>query len=146
MEHNKQPIEILLADDQDTDAFFIEQAFSQSMITNNVHWVKDGQEVLDFLNGHNGHENKPRPHLIVMDIKMPRKDGMETLKELKAHAEHKDIPVIIMSGSQAMSDVKEAYANYANAYVSKSNGFEDMMALISAMEKFWFLKARLPQA
>jgi CheY-like chemotaxis protein len=145
MLNNEQPVEILIADDQETDAFFVEQAFGQSTLTNNVHWVKDGQEVIDFLNQANGFEGRPRPHLIIMDIKMPRKDGIEALVEIKNSDRHKDIPVIIMSGSQAMEDVVAAYRTYANAYVPKANGFEDMIAFVSAVEKFWFLKAKLPQ-
>jgi chemotaxis family two-component system response regulator Rcp1 len=76
---------------------------------------------------------------------MPRKDGIEALVEIKNSDRHKDIPVIIMSGSQAMEDVVAAYRTYANAYVPKANGFEDMIAFVSAVEKFWFLKAKLPQ-
>jgi two-component system, chemotaxis family, response regulator Rcp1 len=142
---NSQPVEILIADDQESDAFFVEQAFGQSSVANNVHWVKDGQEVLDFLNLENGYDTVPRPHLIIMDIKMPRKDGIETLAEIKSSERHKDIPVIIMSGSHAMEDVISAYRLQANAYVPKANGFEDMIAFVGAVEKFWFLKARLPQ-
>lgn len=142
---NDQPLEILIADDQETDAFFIEQAFGQSTLANNVHWVHDGQAVLDFLNRESAYADAPRPHLIIMDIKMPRKDGIEALVEIKNDERHKDIPVIIMSGSQAMEDVVAAYRTYANAYVPKSNGFEDMIAFVNAVEKFWFLKAKLPQ-
>ena len=144
-QNNTQPIKVLVAEDQETDAFFVEQAFGQSSIQNQVFWVKDGQEVIDFLNKAGDYASAPRPDLIFLDIKMPRKDGHETLSEIKAHPDFRAIPVIMMSGSQAMDDVVKAYKNYANAYVSKSNGFDDMLQFVESIEKFWFLKARLPQ-
>ncbi|MCB9983883.1 MAG: response regulator [Rhodospirillales bacterium] len=143
---NSEPIQILMAEDQETDAFFVEQAFAQSKIENVVHWVRDGQEVMDFLSGEGKYEQQPRPHLIILDIKMPRKDGMETLEEIKGDERLKDIPVLIMSGSQAPDDVLKAYKKHANAYVAKTNGFDDMLSFVEAVEKFWFMRARLPQA
>lgn len=144
MTNNLQPIHILIADDQETDSFFMGQAFGHSTIENVVHIVKDGQEALDFLMHAPGFEDKPRPHLIVMDINMPRKGGVEALSEIKADKTLCDIPVIIVSGSQAPDDIVRSYKNHANAYVPKSNGFEDMLNFVNAIEKFWFVQARLP--
>ena len=143
--NNIAPIKILIAEDQETDAFFIEQAFGQAKIENEVYWVKDGQEVLDFLNKCGNYPDAPCPDLIFLDIKMPKKDGHETLAAIKTDPALKQIPVIMMSGSQAMEDIVKSYKNHANAYVSKSNGFEDMLQFVEAIEKFWFLSARLPQ-
>jgi len=145
MQNNMQPIQILIAEDQETDAFFVEQAFGQSKVANVVHWVKDGQEVINFLQQTGQYHDKPRPHLIILDIKMPLKDGYETLTEIKGDQELCDIPVVVMSGSQASDDVERSYKHQANAYVPKSNGFEDMLDFVNAIEKFWFVKARLPQ-
>lgn len=144
-QNNTQPIKVLIAEDQETDAFFVEQAFGQSKVENQVFWVKDGQEVMDFLNKEGDFATSPRPDLIFLDIKMPRKDGHETLNEIKTSDTFREIPVIMMSGSQAMDDVVKSYRNHANAYVSKSNGFDDMLQFVESIEKFWFLKARLPQ-
>lgn len=144
-ENNIAPIQVLIAEDQETDAFFIEQAFGQAKIENQVYWVKDGQEVMDFLNHDGDYVDAPRPDLIFLDIKMPRKDGHETLQAIKTSSDLMEIPVIMMSGSQAMEDVIKSYRNHANAYVSKSNGFDDMLQFVESIEKFWFLKARLPQ-
>lgn len=145
IENNILPIKILIAEDQETDAFFIEQAFGQANLDNEVFWVKNGQEAIDFLKKCDGFSESPRPDLIFLDIKMPLKDGHETLIEIKTDDDLRDIPVIMMSGSQALDDVHNAYRNHANAYVSKSNGFEDMLQFVDAIEKFWFLKAKLPQ-
>lgn len=143
--NNIAPIRVLIAEDQETDAFFIEQAFGQAKIENEVFWVKDGQEVIDFLKKSGNFLDAPRPDLIFLDIKMPRKDGHETLSAIKTDPSFQEIPVIMMSGSQAMDDIVKAYRNHANAYVSKSNGFEDMLQFVESIEKFWFLNARLPQ-
>lgn len=144
-QNNTPPIKVLIAEDQETDAFFVEQAFGQSNVENQVFWVKDGQEVMDFLNKAGEFVSSPRPDLIFLDINMPRKDGHETLHDIKTNESFKAIPVIMMSGSQAMDDVVKSYENHANAYVSKSNGFDDMLQFVESIEKFWFLKARLPQ-
>ncbi len=138
------PIQILVVDDQDADAFFIEQAFNQSQIENKVHKVKSGDEAISFLKKTGDHVEAPRPHLIILDLKMPQKDGHEILAEIKGDEEFRDIPIVVMSASLEESDVQAAYRNHANAYVPKCNGFEDMLDFVSAIEKFWFLKARLP--
>ena len=143
--HNMMPIEILVAEDEETDAFFVQQAFEQSKVKNNVHLVKDGQEAINFLTNTNGYEDAPKPHLIFLDIKMPRKDGHEALKEIKAIPELRHIPVIILSGSKAHDDVRKSYENFASAHVPKSSGFNDMLEFINCVESFWFSRAILPQ-
>ena len=143
MSHNIQPIHILIAEDEETDAFFIEQAFGQSSVQNVVHWVKDGQEVMNFLSNSDD-EEQPRPHMIILDINMPGKNGHDVLAEIKENPELCDIPVVMMSSSNKTEDVIQSYKHHANAYVPKSNGFQDMTDFVSAMEKFWFMQARLP--
>jgi len=144
MQCHIEPIQILIAEDQETDAFFIEQAFGQAKVKNAVHWVKDGQETIEFLKKEGVFSEKPRPHLIILDINMPRKDGYQTLVEIKQHDDFKDIPVIMMSASQDPEDILKCYKNHANAYIPKNNGFEDMLEFVNAIEKFWFMKACLP--
>lgn len=138
------PIQILIVDDQDADAFFIEQAFNQSQIENSVHKATSGDDAMDFLKKKGPHENAPRPHLIILDLQMPEKDGHAILGEIKGDADFCDIPVVVMSASLKEDDVKAAYKNHANAYVPKCNGFEDMLDFVNAIERFWFLKVRLP--
>lgn len=146
MYHNIQPIEVLIAEDEETDAFFVEQAFGQSKLNINVHWVKDGQEVVDFLNKSGDFEGAIRPHLVILDIHMPRKTGLEALEEIKGSDDLKDIPVIVVSGSLDRSDIDMAYKLHANAYMPKANGFENMSSFLSCIEDFWFVKACLPTA
>ena len=145
MHNNTPPIEILIAEDEDTDAFFVTQAFGQAKIENNVHWATDGQKIMDFLHRCGEYADAPRPHLIILDIKMPNKDGYEVLAEIKGDEALCDIPVIIMSASHSSEDIVKAYKHHANAYVPKANGLENMMEFVNAIEQFWFMKARLPQ-
>lgn len=143
--HNSLPIEILIAEDEETDAFFIQQAFEQAEHKNNVHIVKDGEEVLSYLRQEGSYQGTPVPNIIFLDINMPRKDGHQTLLEIKESEEFKHIPVIIMSSSKADSDVRKSYSNYACAHIPKSNGFPEMLELVSSVDKFWFSRAVLPQ-
>ena len=144
-QNNTPPITVLIAEDQETDAFFVEQAFGQSKVENNLFWVKDGQEVMAFLQRDASYVSAPRPDLILLDLEMPRQNGHDTLEAIKRDESLRDIPVIIISGSQDTKDVERAYQNHANAYIPKSNGFDDMLEFVEAIEKFWFLQARLPQ-
>lgn len=145
MLNNLTPFEILIADDQETDAFFVEQAFNQSKIDNIVHRVHDGNEVLDFVRKQGDFVNAPRPSLIILDLSMPGKSGFEALKEIKEDKDLCDIPVIIMSAKQDQADINRAYKLHANAFIPKSNGFENMLDFVQSIESFWFLKARLPK-
>ena len=144
MSHNTQPIHILIADDAETDAFFVEQAFGQSSVQNVVHWVKDGKEVMNFLTKNGEYKDQPRPHMIILDINMPGKSGHDVLAEIKQNENLCGIPVVMMSSSNKTEDILQCYQNHANAYVPKCNGFEDMTEFVKAIEKFWFIQARLP--
>ena len=145
MQNNTPPIQILIAEDLETDAFFIEQAFGQSKVENKTHRVKDGAGIISFLKKQDDYADAPRPHIIIMDMKMQGKDGLKALKEVKKSKDFRDIPVIVFSASNESGDIANAYAAYANAYIPKSNGFENMQTFVSAIEDFWFLRARLPQ-
>lgn len=141
----KTPIEILIAEDEETDAFFIQQAFAQAKHKNNVYVVKDGEEVMNFLNKSSGYEDKPAPNMIFLDINMPKKDGHQTLAEIKQSNKFKHIPVVIMSSSKAEKDVRKSYSNFACAHIPKSNGFPEMLDLVNSVDLFWFGKAILPK-
>lgn len=143
--NNSLPIEILIAEDEETDAFFIQQAFEQAEHKNNVHVVKDGEEAMCFLRREGAYKNAPVPNMIFLDINMPRKDGHQTLLEIKESPDFKHIPVVIMSSSKADRDVRKSYSNFACAHIPKSTGFPEMLELVNAVDKFWFGRAILPQ-
>lgn len=130
-------LEILIAEDQDADAFFIEQAFKKSDIPARLHFVRDGQEAVDFVLGRGKFEDMPQPHMIIMDINMPRKNGHEALWEIKSLPEYKDVPIIMLSGSTSEDDIRQSLENHASAYFPKATGMEGMSALVNNIEKFW---------
>lgn len=142
---NKTPIEILLVEDQEADIMFTLQAFSHSRVDNNIHTVRNGEEALAFLLRTGEYAEAPRPHLILLDVNMPRKGGIETLREIKANKDLFNIPVIILTSSKDEKDIRAAYDNHANAYVPKQVGFLDMLDFVKKVEDFWLFTARLPQ-
>lgn len=144
--HNKAPVQILVAEDEETDAFFVKKAFEQAEFKNDVHLVKNGEEALDFLYRRNGHENAPFPHIIFLDINMPLKNGHDALIEIKSSEEFRHIPVIMLSSSKAQEDVSKSYTNYASAHVPKANGFPDMIDLVNCVQQFWFQRTVLPNS
>ncbi len=137
---------VLLAEDDETDALFARQAFEHARAKLRLHIVSDGRELIKFLNNEDDYDESPRPNLIIIDINMPKLNGIETLKIIKApDSKFKDIPVIMLSGSNADSDIRESYANYANAYMMKSVGFTDMIEFINCIESYWISKVELPR-
>lgn len=145
MQNFDGPIEVLLAEDEDTDSFFLVNALENSSERLVVHLVRDGEQALDFLNRRGEYESCPRPHLILLDVNMPRKCGFQVLKEIKSDPQLKAIPVIMISGSRSEDDIVRSYKNFASAYVSKSKTLDDMQSLVKSLEHFWFQQAHLPQ-
>lgn len=138
------PIDILIAEDEQTDAFFLQHAFEKAPAEYNVHVVHDGEHAIDFLLNRSGYGAAPRPKMILMDINMPRKSGLEVLQEIKSTDAIKDIPVIMYSSSSVPADIRESYKNYANAYVQKPEGVDKMIEFINTLSTFWLRYAVLP--
>lgn len=133
-----EPFVILMAEDEPTDAYFAQEALKQLSCQASLHVVKDGQAAIDFLRRTGDHTAAPRPHVIILDINMPLKNGYDVLSEIKADPALRPIPVIMLSGSNAEKDVAKSYALHANAFVTKANDFSSMMRLMQAIEAFWF--------
>jgi two-component system, chemotaxis family, response regulator Rcp1 len=106
----------------------------------NLHTACDGVQALEFLNN----KNNPKPDLILLDLNMPRKDGHETLAEIKLNPDLKSIPVIILTTSEAEKDVLSAYDKNANSYIVKPVDFNQFLDVIHALEEFWFTVVKLP--
>jgi CheY-like chemotaxis protein len=105
--------------------------------------VTDGEQALQFLRRTGDYEGAPRPGLILLDLNLPRRDGLEVLAELKADPELKVIPVVILTSSQAEQDILRSYALYANAYVSKPVDFERFMEVIQQIDNFFITVVKL---
>ncbi|MFO1497440.1 MAG: response regulator [Verrucomicrobiota bacterium] len=137
MESN-QLIEILMAEDSLNDRMLTEEAIKYSKLLNRLHLVGDGEELLSFLRREPPHTDAPVPDLILLDVNMPRKSGLEALAEIKAHPQWKRIPVIMLTSSQADQDIHTAYGHHANSYIVKPVDFNRFIEVVRTLEDFWF--------
>ena len=137
-------IEILLVEDSEPDILLTQEAFAEARVGNRLHIARDGEEALQFLRRRGDHAGAPRPDVILLDINMPRKNGLEVLADLKADPQLASIPVLMLTTSQAETDVSDAYARHASGYVIKPVGFENFLQAIRAFEEFWLTFVRFP--
>ncbi len=132
---------ILLVDDNENDVELILASLEEFNIVNHIIVAQDGAEATDFLNYRNKYEKREKgdPILILLDIKMPKKDGIEVLREIKNHPNQKNIPVVMLTSSGMESDIRECYKLGANAYVVKPVNFSDFTKTIRNTGIFWIL-------
>ncbi len=135
-----------MIDDNPTDVLLIKEAFALCEASSEVHVVEDGVYALEFLQRQGEYSNVPRPDIILLDLNMPRKSGLEVLAELKSNPELKAIPVIIYTSSVTQEDVKAAYNNYANSYIKKSVDFDDCIRTAKSIRDFWFTASILSES
>jgi len=141
-----KPIEILLVEDNADSAELTMDTLREGRVRNRVRWVEDGEEALAVLRRQGAHAAAPRPDLILLDLHLPRKGGMEVLAEIKQHPDWKRIPVVIMTASTAEKDVLAAYDHHANCFVTKPLDMDKFMEVIRSIEDFWLTIVRLPAA
>jgi chemotaxis family two-component system response regulator Rcp1 len=144
--HSVKPIEILLVEDNPLEAQLTTEALQDGRVRNRLHWVEDGEEAIAFLARQGRHADAPRPDLILLDIHLPRKDGLEVLAEIKQNPEWKRIPVVIMTSSSSEKDVHTAYMRHANCFVTKPIDADKFLAAVRSIEEFWLTVVRLPAA
>lgn len=142
-------IPILMADDDEEDCMLAQDALIEAKLANELHVVSDGEELLQYLRN----EGKfgdiaryQRPGLILLDLNMPKVDGRQALAEIRADDRLKDIPVVVMTTSQAEEDVVRSYSTGANSYITKPVSFEGLVAVMQTLERYWFQIVRLPNA
>ena len=136
-------VDVLLVEDDPGDILMTREAFEHHKIQNKLHVVTDGEQALQFLNQTGEYADAPRPGLILLDLNLPRLDGLEVLAELKADPVLKVIPVVILTTSQAQRDVLRSYALHANAYVSKPVDFERFVDVIRQIDNFFITVVKL---
>lgn len=141
---NARPVEILLVEDNPTDVLLAEEALERAKVSNKLHVVCDGVEAMAFLRREAPYTDVPRPDIILLDLNMPRKNGMEVLAEIKADENLKTIPVVVLTTSKAEEDILKAYGSYANCYVVKPVTFDQFAEVIKSIEHFWFTVVILP--
>lgn len=137
-------VEILLAEDNPNDVELTRRAFDKGKILNNITVVTDGVEALRYLRKEGEYEDATRPDIILLDLEMPRKDGIEVLQELDGNDDLAAIPVIVLTSSEAEQDVVTSYRHNANAFMTKPVGYQDFKETIRQIEQFWFEVVKLP--
>ncbi|MBI5557101.1 MAG: response regulator [Deltaproteobacteria bacterium] len=140
----KNCIEILLVEDNPADVLLMEEAMHDAGSCNKLHVVNDGEEAMAYLRGQGVYAAAPRPDLVMLDLNLPKKDGREVLKEIKEDSGLMHIPVIIISTSQSEEEILNSYRLHANCFISKPVDLNKFIAIVQAIDDFWFSVARLP--
>jgi two-component system response regulator len=139
-----QPVDILLVEDSPADVRLTREALHEAKVMNQLHVVKDGMEALLFLRRQGEYAASPRPHLILLDLNLPKKDGREVLAEIKQDEDLKRIPVVVLTTSKAEEDIVRTYNLHANAYITKPVDLTKFFEVIRALEEFWLAVVTLP--
>lgn len=138
------PIEILLVEDNPADVRLTIEALKEGKVANEINVAADGVEALAFLRREGKYENAPEPDLILLDLNLPKKNGREVLAEVKTDYRLKRIPVVILTSSQAETDIVATYNLHANCYITKPVDFGQFINVIRSIENFWFKIVKLP--
>jgi two-component system, chemotaxis family, response regulator Rcp1 len=138
-------IEILLVEDSLGDVRLTQEAFKDARIPNRLHVAPDGVEAMAFLRQEGKYASMPRPHLILLDLNLPRKDGREVLQDLKADPSLATIPVVILTTSDADEDILRSYELHANCYVTKPVVLDDFLTVVQGIQHFWGSIVKLPR-
>ena len=145
-----RPITILYADDDPDDRLLTQEALKASRLANDMHFVEDGEELLDYLRRQgryaSGAEAAPRPGIILLDLNMPRMDGREALAEIKRDANLRRIPVVVMTTSSAETDILRSYDIGASSYIVKPVTFDALVNVMRELGRYWLQVVELPDA
>lgn len=145
--NTSKSIVILMADDDADDRLLAKDALTECRLANDLHFVENGEELLDYLKRRGKFAqlaNSPRPGLILLDLNMPRKDGREALKEIKADPELRTIPVVVLTTSKADTDIGCIYQLGANSFISKPVSFDSLVEVMKVIGRYWFEIVELP--
>jgi CheY-like chemotaxis protein len=143
-DHEPEPIDVLLAEDNPGDVTLTRKAFEKGQVANDLYVVSDGVEAMQFLRNEGPYADTPRPELILLDLNMPRMDGQEVLAELDADPDLHRIPVVVLTSSSAEEDVARSYDLSANAYLTKPVDFAGFTDVVERIEDFWFSVVTMP--
>jgi len=141
------PVAILLAEDDPDDQYLINEALEENQLNTRLYIVSDGEELLDYLNRRGKYQDSqkwPMPSLILLDLNMPRKDGREALREIKADPKLRHIPVVALTTSKAEEDVAKTYDSGISGYITKPVSFTGLRDVMKAIDLYWLQVSRLP--
>ena len=137
-------IRLLMAEDDPEDQMLVRKAFAQAHLANDFMIVNDGEALMDYLYRRSPYEEAHRPDLILLDLNMPRKDGREALREIKADPRLRAIPVVVLTTSAAEEDILRTYDFGVNSYIQKPVTFSKLVELIRELGNYWFKIVKLP--
>jgi len=132
------PVQVLMVDDNMADAVLVQRAFKSSRWPVQMSLAMDGQEAVDCLKGEGSFEAPYHPDIILLDLKMPKKSGLEVLSEIRADSDFDDVPIIVMTNSQSEADMFQVYESRGNFYLVKPHDVEELDAAIRFVEDQWF--------
>ena len=144
---NEEQVEILLVEDNPNDAELAIRALKKHNLANKLVWAKDGAEALDFIfakGAHAGRSPNSHPKLILLDLRLPKVDGLEVLQKLKANERTKVIPIVVLTSSTEDRDVVQSYKLGVNSFLSKPVGFDEFVRMVSEVGLYWLLLNRPP--
>lgn len=145
----RQPITILMADDDPDDRLMTQEAFVECRVANPLRFVNDGDELMDYLRREGDFADAarfPMPGLILLDLNMPRRDGREALRDIKADPALRGIPVVILTTSKAEEDVLRSYQDGVNSFITKPVTFSALIEVVQALGKYWLEVVDLPDS
>jgi CheY-like chemotaxis protein len=140
-------ITILIADDDPDDRLLTQQALAEGRLMNDLRFVENGEELMDYLHNHGKYADKkkfPHPELILLDLNMPKKDGREAIKEIKADPALRRIPIVVLTTSKAEEDIFRTYDLGINSFITKPATFEALVEVMKALNRYWFEIVVLP--
>jgi CheY-like chemotaxis protein len=147
MKQSGSSITFLMADDDEDDCLLVKEAFLESRLLNDLRFVPDGEELMNYLYRRNQYADpalSPCPGLILLDLNMPRKDGREVLRELKADPALRSIPVVVLTTSEDEKDILRSYDLGANSFITKPVTFEALVQVIKSFGQYWLNVVELP--
>ena len=144
IEMQARAAELLLVEDNPGDIRLTIEALKEGKVINNLTVVKDGEDAIAFLRRQRQYANAPRPDLILLDLNLPRKGGMEVLAEIKEDPDLKQIPVVVLTTSQAEQDILRTYTLHANCYIVKPVDLNQFMNVVQTIRSFWLSVVTFP--
>ncbi len=148
MSPKKKSIVILVADDDAEDRMLVKEALEENRLTNNLQFVENGEELMEYLQGKGRYADKdkyPTPGLILLDLNMPKKDGREALKEIKEDPHLRLIPVVVLTTSKAEEDILKTYNLGVSSFITKPVTFNSFVEMMKTLSEYWFELVELPK-
>lgn len=136
--------EILLVEDNPGDVRLLEEAMTEAAIEHRLHVVSDGRTALEFVRQQGKYDDAPRPDIVLLDLNLPQLSGDKVLEVLKGDDEYREIPVLMLTSSNAPENVRQAYRLGANAYLTKPIDPDEFVDIVESIERFWLTTATLP--